>query len=99
MKIFSSIMQKLEQSNQLISQSISLIETKIAEVNQRLDDTVVNNTPVKNNKTQEQEDPRVVVIQNKLMKIHKKIANKKTKIENAKSKITELEVRDGRDMV
>jgi len=35
---------KLEQSNKIIADSIGLIESKIAEVNQRLDDTV-NSTP------------------------------------------------------
>jgi len=44
-KPFRSIIDKLEKSNQVISESIALIESKIIEVNQRIDDTVTSNTP------------------------------------------------------
>ncbi len=41
----------------------------------------------------------MVEIQAKLAKLHRKIANKKLKIETARQKLSELEIRDGRDIV
>lgn len=84
----------------MITESIALIESKIIEVNQRIDDTVTNNTPQKPKKREVvQENPRMAEIQAKLAKLHRKIANKKLKIENARQKLSELEIRDGRDIV
>ena len=59
-----SIIDKLEKSNQVFSESIALIESKIIEVNQRIDDTVTSNTPQKAKKKEAtaQDNPRIIEI-------------------------------------